>query len=115
MNGNSDGAAPVQNRPTAANGANGARRRALHIAVGRRVKARAHLLLGAELANLHYNEDATSKWEYGEVLRSAGRHIWAIKRDFDRMEVNMTRRNVKVVPDGEGFRQRFQIVMRMLN
>ena len=38
------------------------------IGVGNLVKARAHLLLGPERANVLYNELGTSAWEYGQII-----------------------------------------------
>ena len=92
----------MQNTPTAANIGDGAPKRTLVIGVGRRVKARAHLMLGGDVADMHYNEAATSMWEYGEIFRSAGYLLWTVLRDFDKSEVNMTRNNLKTVPDDAG-------------
>ena len=71
---------PTQSLPVSHGSAKsvGKRRGREKIAVGKRVKARAHLLLGSDIANMHYNERATGAWVFGDIIRAAGEGVWTV-------------------------------------
>jgi hypothetical protein len=69
---------PTQSLPVSHGSAKSVGKCGEKIAVGKRIKARAHLLLGSDIANRHYNERATGAWVFGDIIRAAGEGVWTV-------------------------------------